>query len=64
MLYQSENQLADAAKWYRLSAEQGFTKAQINLALMYQQGKGVDKNEEQMLLWMKKPPPPVILSVS
>lgn len=54
MLLQSEKQLTEAAKWYRLSAQQGFTKAQINLALLYQQGNGVDKSPEQMLFWMKK----------
>ncbi len=53
MFYQSNKQFENAINWYLLSAQQGFTKAQINLALMYQQGTGIPKDEKQMLHWMK-----------
>lgn len=53
MFYQSHGQLDKAAYWYKLSASQQFTKAQINLALMYQQGVGIGKNEKEMLRWME-----------
>ena len=32
---------AEAVKWYRKAAEQGYAKAQLNLGLMYDNGKGV-----------------------
>ena len=32
---------AEAVKWYRLAAEQGFAMAQDNLGLMYKNGQGV-----------------------
>ncbi len=47
------NSLTKLLHWYLLSANQGFTKAQINLGLMYQQGTGVELDEKQMLHWMK-----------
>ena len=31
----------EAAKWYQLSAEQGFKDGQTNLGLMYEKGNGV-----------------------
>ncbi|MGO2346411.1 MAG: tetratricopeptide repeat protein, partial [Providencia sp.] len=53
MFYQSNRQFEDALKWYGLAAAQGFTKAQINLALMYQQGTGIAKDNKLMLYWMQ-----------
>lgn len=35
---------AEAAKWYRMAAERGHALAQNNLALMYEQGRGVDQD--------------------
>jgi TPR repeat protein len=32
---------AEAVKWYRKAAEQGYARAQFNLGLMYAEGKGV-----------------------
>ena len=43
----------EAVKWYRLSAEQGYVKAQYNLGLMYEQGKGVPQNSEEARKWRK-----------
>jgi len=31
----------EAAKWYRLAAEQGYAPAQANLGVMYRNGEGV-----------------------
>ena len=35
---------AEAARWYRMAAEQGNAKAQLNLGQMYNIGKGVPKD--------------------
>ena len=35
---------AEAAKWYRLSADQGYALAQSNLGLMYAKGQGVPQD--------------------
>ena len=34
----------EAVKWTRKAAEQGYAKAQYNLALMYDNGRGVPKD--------------------
>ncbi len=41
----------EAVKWYRLSAEQGDAKAQLNLGLMYATGQGVIQNYIQAHMW-------------
>jgi TPR repeat protein len=33
-----------AARWYKLSTDQGYAKAQFNLALFYKGGLGVTQN--------------------
>jgi hypothetical protein len=44
----SESQKAgEAAHWYRLAAEQSILPAQNNLAMMYEQGRGVARNYVQ-----------------
>ena len=35
---------AEAVKWYRLAAEQGYAGAQSNLGVMYSNGEGVPQN--------------------
>ncbi len=42
---------AEAAKWYRKSAEQGHASAQINLAFMYGNGQGVPHDYVQAHMW-------------
>ena len=42
---------AEAAKWYRLAAEQNNAAAQANLADMYNFGRGVPKNEAEAIKW-------------
>ena len=44
---------AEAAKWYRLAAEQGHVDAQNNLGLMYAQGQGVPKNGAEAAKWYR-----------
>ncbi len=43
-----------AVKWYRKAAKQGFSDAQYNLANMYYNGKGVEKNYQTAVKWYKK----------
>ena len=40
-----------AAKWYELSAEQGVTKAQFNLAVMLEHGEGISVNKKMAFKW-------------
>src|SRR5262249_27764317 len=42
----------EAAKWYRLAAEQGNPTAQSNLASMYFSGQGVKQDYVQAYLWV------------
>lgn len=42
----------EAAKWYRLAAKQGNRRAQYNLAQMYRDGKGLEKDYVQSYVWM------------
>jgi hypothetical protein len=41
----------EAAVWYRRAAEQGHLKAQLALAQLYNQGKGIEKDDRQALHW-------------
>jgi TPR repeat protein len=38
---------AEAAKWLRLAAEQGYVVAESDLAVMYEMGQGVAQNYHQ-----------------
>ena len=38
-------------KWYTLAAEQGHSKAQYNLAIMYSQGDGVPVCDKTAAKW-------------
>ena len=41
----------EEAKWLRRAAEQGDAKAQFNLGLMYDEGKGVSKDNVFAYMW-------------
>jgi TPR repeat protein len=41
----------EALKWYRLAAEQGHAKAQLNLAVMYGNGQGVARDYALAYMW-------------
>jgi len=45
---------AEAAKWYRQAAEQGFAPAQNNLGNLYAQGFGVAKDSAEAFKWHLK----------
>jgi hypothetical protein len=44
-------QLAEAVKWYRLAAQQGYALAQYNLGVMYAKGRGVPQDYVQAYVW-------------
>ena len=41
-------------EWYRLAAEQGYMPAQLNLGIMYKNGKGVPKDKHKAYQWWLK----------
>ena len=45
---------AEAVKWYRKAAEQGYAVAQTNLGAMYAHGQGVSKDYAEALKWYRK----------
>jgi uncharacterized protein len=42
---------AEAVKWYRKAAEQGYTNAQTNLGVCYAKGDGVIKDPVEAHAW-------------
>ena len=44
----------EAARWYRLAANQGHAGAQLHLGLLYDSGDGVEKNEALAAQWYRK----------
>lgn len=49
----SDTDLASAAYWYRKAAEQGHTDAQVNLAIMYAEGRGVSFDALEAARWYR-----------
>lgn len=49
-----EQNYTEAAKWYRLAAEQGNFAAKRNLGLCYYNGQGVEQNYDEAQYWLKK----------
>ncbi|CAM1656372.1 Sel1-like repeat [Bartonella choladocola] len=47
-----QKDLNEAAKWFKLAAEEGDTTAQFNLGLMYMNGNGVKKDEKEAMKWL------------
>ncbi len=43
---------AEAVRWFRRGAEQGFAEAQHNLGVMYGQGRGVQQDYVQAHMWI------------
>ncbi len=43
----------EAAKWFRLAAEQGNATAQVALGLMYHEGRGVPQNDKETVKWYR-----------
>ena len=44
---------AEAIRWYRLAAAQGFAEAQFNLGLMYATGEGVPQDDAEAMRWYR-----------
>jgi len=44
---------SEAAKWLQKAAEQGYARAQIDLAYLYEQGKGVPLDYVSAYAWYK-----------
>ncbi|MEQ1610904.1 MAG: hypothetical protein ABL956_18355, partial [Hyphomonadaceae bacterium] len=42
---------AEAVRWYRLAADQGYAMAQSNLGVMYANGRGVPENDVEAYKW-------------
>ncbi len=42
----------EAARWYRLAAEQGNARAQFNLGSMYEKGEGVPQDYVVAHMWL------------
>lgn len=45
---------AEATKWFRKAAEQGFGDAQYNLGLMYANGRGVPRDASEAAKWIAR----------
>jgi TPR repeat protein len=43
---------AEAVKWYRLAADQGYADAQLNLGNRYAQGQGVPQDYVRAYMWL------------
>jgi TPR repeat protein len=43
-----------ALKWFRLAAEQGHPRAQTQLGMAYQKGRGVRRDFQESIEWMRK----------
>ena len=44
---------AEAARWYRLAADQGHAIAQSNLGVMYANGEGVVEDDAEAARWYR-----------
>jgi localization factor PodJL len=42
---------ASAARWFGQAAERGFVDSQFNLAVLYESGRGVQRNLQEAYLW-------------
>jgi hypothetical protein len=45
---------AEAARWYRKAADQGFARGRINLGFLYEKGLGVERDPAAALQWYRK----------
>jgi TPR repeat protein len=45
--------LPKAAEWFRQAAEQGLAGSQTTLAMLYEEGRGVEKDPEEAQRWYK-----------
>jgi len=52
--YRISKDKAEAVKWFRKAAEQGFAPAQNILAFCYDNGEGVEKNTTEAVKWYRR----------
>ena len=52
--YYENNNYAEAVKWFRKAAEQGYADAQFSLGCCYYAGDGVTKNITEAVKWFRK----------
>ena len=45
---------AEAVRWYREAANQGYAEAQYNLGVMYGKGEGVPQDHAEAVRWYRK----------
>ena len=45
---------AEAVKWYRKAAEQGYVRAQESLGFMYEKGQGIPRDYAEAIKWFRK----------
>jgi uncharacterized protein len=45
---------AEAVRWTRMAADQGFAPAEYDLALLYFTGRGIAKNDAECAKWLQK----------
>ena len=53
-IYLSKEQNEEGVKWTRLAAEAGEAVAQVNLAICYQTGQGVEQSDAEAIRWTQK----------
>ena len=44
----------EAARWFRLAADQGYADAQFELGFAYRTGRGVEKSDEEAVHWYQR----------
>ena len=52
--HEVERNDAEAAKWYRLAAEQGDANAQYHFGQLHAEGRGIAKNDAEAAKWYRK----------
>jgi TPR repeat protein len=45
---------AEAAKWYRIAADQGYAPAENNLGFLYAEGRGVPHDDAEAVKWYRR----------
>ena len=49
-----ERDFAEAVKWWRQAAEQGYAGAQYNLGVCYEKGEGVAQDSSEAVKWFRQ----------
>jgi uncharacterized protein len=52
--HNNREEMPEAVRWYRKSAEQGFAPAQVNLGFLHVHGKGVARDPVEAVNWFRK----------